>query len=53
MAEEREVLYSGGCQCGGVRYALYAEPYGNAYLPLPYGPEGLWGLLCAPDLDPV
>lgn len=27
MAEERQVLHSGGCQCGAVRYALYAEPY--------------------------
>ena len=29
MAEERKVLCSGGCQCGAVRYALYAEPYGT------------------------
>ena len=29
MAEERQVLHSGGCQCGAVRYALYAEPYGT------------------------
>jgi hypothetical protein len=29
MAEERPVLHSGGCQCGAVRYALYAEPYGT------------------------
>ena len=29
MAEDRPVLHSGGCQCGAVRYALYAEPYGS------------------------
>jgi len=29
MAEERHALHSGGCQCGAVRYALYAEPYGT------------------------
>ncbi len=29
MAEERQVLHSGGCQCGAVRYALTAEPYGT------------------------
>jgi len=29
MAEERQILHSGGCQCGAVRYALYAEPYGT------------------------
>ncbi len=29
MAEERQALHSGGCQCGAVRYALYAEPYGT------------------------
>ena len=27
MTEERRVLYSGGCQCGAIRYALYAEPF--------------------------
>ena len=29
MAEERHVRHSGGCQCGAVRYALAAEPYGT------------------------
>jgi len=29
MAEERQVRHSGGCQCGAVRYALYAEPFGT------------------------
>ena len=29
MAEERQMVHSGGCQCGAVRYALYAEPYGT------------------------
>ena len=28
MAEERQVRHSGGCQCGAVRYALYARPEG-------------------------
>ena len=27
MVEERPALHSGGCQCGAVRYALYADPY--------------------------
>lgn len=26
MTETRDVLHSGGCQCGARRYALYAEP---------------------------
>jgi hypothetical protein len=26
MSETRSPLYSGGCQCGAVRYALFAEP---------------------------
>ena len=26
MSRGREALYSGGCQCGGVRYAIFAEP---------------------------
>ncbi|MEM7225000.1 MAG: GFA family protein [Pseudomonadota bacterium] len=29
MAEDRPVLMSGGCQCGAVRYALYAAPHGS------------------------
>jgi len=28
MTETRKPLFSGGCQCGARRYALYAEPYG-------------------------
>ena len=27
MTESRNALFSGGCQCGARRYALYAEPY--------------------------
>ena len=27
MNENREIMYSGGCQCGAVRYALHAEPF--------------------------
>ena len=27
MVEQRQVLHSGGCQCGAIRYALYAAPY--------------------------
>lgn len=26
MTETRKPIYTGGCQCGAVRYALYAEP---------------------------
>jgi hypothetical protein len=26
MMSERKVIHAGGCQCGAVRYALYAEP---------------------------
>jgi hypothetical protein len=28
MTETREALYSGGCQCGARRYALFTAPYG-------------------------
>ena len=31
MSETRSPVHSGGCQCGGVRYALYAEP-SNAHV---------------------
>ena len=27
MTNNRPALHSGGCQCGAVRYALYAEPF--------------------------
>ena len=27
MPEERQPVHTGGCQCGAVRYALYAEPF--------------------------
>ncbi len=27
MTETRDARYSGGCQCGARRYALFAEPY--------------------------
>jgi hypothetical protein len=26
MAQERQAILSGGCQCGAVRYAIYVEP---------------------------
>lgn len=29
MAKTRKPVLSGGCQCGAVRYALYAEPKGS------------------------
>ena len=29
MADDRQIVHSGGCQCGAVRYAFYAEPYGT------------------------
>jgi len=29
MTKNRHTVHSGGCQCGAVRYALYAEPYGT------------------------
>ena len=28
MADKRDAIHTGGCQCGTVRYALYAEPTG-------------------------
>ena len=30
MPEERTPVMTGGCQCGAVRYALYAEPTGSS-----------------------
>ena len=54
MSETRSPLYSGGCQCGAVRYALFAEPsnpnvchcrmcqkaFGNYFAPLAGVPLG-------------
>jgi hypothetical protein len=31
MNETRKPVLTGGCQCGAVRYALYATPY-NAHV---------------------
>jgi hypothetical protein len=36
MAEKREIMMSGGCQCGSVRYALMSEPTHASILPLPH-----------------
>lgn len=47
MAEERQVFYSGGCQCGAVRYALYAEPYGTHICHCRMCQKA-FGSLCAP-----